>query len=57
MEKTKSLRDRILEANSEKQVDELLAEGAAYQFASPTTRRKWEKAARRRKRELNEQQS
>ena len=40
-----SLRDRILNAESKEQVKELLDEGMSYKFATPTTRRRWGRAA------------
>jgi len=42
----KSLRDRILEAKSESEVEQLLKEGAAYPNASKNTKGKWERAAK-----------
>ncbi len=56
-EPKQSLRDRILAANSDESVDELLAEGQAYQFAQQQTRRRWAKAAMWRKRQLKHEKS
>lgn len=51
----KSLRDRILVAKSKAELEALLAEGETYEFASVVTKRRWEKAARRRVAELARQ--
>jgi hypothetical protein len=40
-------------AKNRKQVDELLAEGEKYQYASGKTRRRWKAVAERRLKELN----
>jgi len=51
-EKQPSLRERILQADSEQQIDELMQEGASYQFAHAATRRRWARAAINKRRQL-----
>ncbi len=50
---SKGLVDRLRAASNRKQVDELLAEGKKYQYASGKTRRRWKAVADRRLKELN----
>lgn len=50
---SKGLVDRLRMAKNRKQVDELLAEGEKYQYASGKTRRRWKAVAERRLKELN----
>jgi hypothetical protein len=48
----KGLRERILEAKSVKEVDDLLHEGSTYTNASENTRRAWKRTANIRKASL-----
>ena len=47
-----SLKNRIAKASTENEIDQLLAEGKGYQFASDNTRCKWKKVAKLRIEEL-----
>ena len=47
-----SLMDRIKQASDTAELNSLLSEGDRYQYASPKTRRRWEKAVDRRSKEL-----
>ena len=49
-----SLKNRIAKASTENEIDQLLAEGKGYQFASLNTRGKWKKVAKLRIEELNQ---
>lgn len=46
------LKQRILTATTTAQLDELMAEGATFQQASPATQRSWRRAYQRRTLEL-----
>ena len=50
-----SLKNRIAKASTENEIDQLLAEGKGYQFASPNTRGKWKKVAKLQTEELKAQ--
>ena len=41
------LKERILRAKSEKEIDKLLEEGKNYELASPSTTRKWGRVAQK----------
>lgn len=45
---TLGLKERIAQASTIPDVHTLLAEGAGYQHASPSTRRQWERVAAKR---------
>jgi hypothetical protein len=47
-----SLKDRIKEANSVEELEELIKEGVRYQFASPGIRRKWAREAQKRAQQI-----
>lgn len=49
-----SLLERIKQAESDKELQDLLQEGAGYEYASHKTRGRWEKAVVARKRTLVE---
>lgn len=52
----RGLKDRLREAESSAEIDELLAEGDGYEFTDAVTRRKWKREATRRRAELKEEQ-
>jgi hypothetical protein len=47
-----SLKERIRNAESIQEIEKILAEGTKYQFAAPSTQRKWVRAAHKRAKEL-----
>jgi hypothetical protein len=49
-----SLKDQIKNAKTSRIVDNLLADGRGYKFASDRTRRAWANAAEKRKAQLSE---
>lgn len=50
--KIRGLKDRLREAESVSEVDELMTEGDGYRYADPVTRLKWTREAKKRKAEL-----
>lgn len=52
--KIRGLKDRLREAETVSEVNELLTEGDGYTYTDPVTRGKWQRAAKQRKAELKE---
>jgi hypothetical protein len=53
----KGLKDRLSEAESDAEIDALLAEGEGYESADLVTRRKWKITAKRRREQLKDPES
>jgi|TARA_R100001530_G_scaffold112981_2_gene79987 hypothetical protein len=47
------IKQEIMGAKTSKEMDELLKKGSGYKWASPRTRRSWESARARRRKELD----
>lgn len=53
-QENRQLRERISKARTPEQIAELLLEGDSYTEATGSTRRKWQKAAKRRIKEMED---